>query len=763
MISKTKQIIFYTLFSLTCWLNVSAEVKSAELTSASFVGAKQCQSCHQKEYSAWQGSHHDMAMKHADPESVLGDFDNIEIKDKNGTNRFFRKSAQYWVNIKGPDGQFHDYQIKYTFGYEPLQQYMVEFDDGRVQLIPFAWDSRSKGDGGQRWFNLYPQFTEKHQEFFWTNTGQNWNYMCADCHSTNVNKNFDVEKNQYKTTFSEINVACEACHGAASDHIDWTKNPSSNAKDFLSKGFNRDISKSVKHWVTDKSRANPTTLTPETINHSQQVLVCAQCHSRHVQISNVDHVAKNKFGERYMLSLITSSLYYPDGQIYDEDFVYGSFLQSKMNKNGVVCSNCHDPHSTKLILPEEVVCLQCHQGDYYANKSHHQHEENSAGAQCVNCHMPETTYMQVDNRRDHGWHIPRPDFAKQFNSPDTCLSCHKDKDSDWSDAKLKAWFPNSTIREDDHFAPAFATASFNFPGAAAQLSKIAQTKSYPAIIRASALERMANIPDTNTLIAISRAVKSKESLIRLGAVNGSVQLPAKERWRVIAPLLSDEVLTVRAEAAMALIPLWQSLTEQQKLALQPAINDYIEIQNFNNDRGFSHTNKGNIYAHQGNYQAAEKAYQQSFIIEPYFANAYINLAELYRLQNKPNKVVDTLLTGFDKIPDNGELAYALGLAYIRSKQTSQAAESFAKATSFAPQNASYFYIYGLSLESIDKLKAYKALFSAYGISRSPQHLYALCDMQLRHQSPQAKQCLHKLSAVAPPEAILQLKKQYNFN
>jgi hypothetical protein len=395
---------FYSLIIVTLFVFSAAAAAAKE-----YVGSKQCINCHQEQSQAWQGSHHDKAMSHVSPESVLGDFNGASLTSNTKMNRFFRKGADYWVNIAGPDGELHDYKIKYTFGFEPLQQYMVEFDDGRVQLIPFAWDSRPTNEGGQRWFNLYPDQTKKHQDFFWTNTGQNWNYMCADCHSTNVKKNFDAEKNVYNTTYSEINVGCEACHGAASDHITWTQFEEKNTQ---YSGFKRNMSKSVSSWV---SAPDKNTLMPEKKVESQQTLVCAQCHSRHVQISDKNPIESNALGDRYLLTLINGQRYYPDGQVYDEDYVYGSFLQSKMGQKGVVCSNCHDPHTAELILPEKTVCLQCHQANTYANKKHHNHLDTSEGAMCVNCHMPETTYMEIDKRRDHGWHIPRPDFAKNLN------------------------------------------------------------------------------------------------------------------------------------------------------------------------------------------------------------------------------------------------------------------------------------------------------------------------------------------------------------
>ncbi|MBN4055137.1 deca-heme c-type cytochrome, partial [bacterium AH-315-K03] len=343
MIVKFPYCFFTVLFSVVFLLN-------EKTIAADYVGSKACESCHQSQSDKWQGSHHEMSMRHATTQSVKGNFNNQSFSSSNKQGQFYKKADEYWVNLSDPDGKLKDYQIKYTFGVEPLQQYMVEFDDGRVQLIPFAWDTREAKKGGQRWFDLYPESSQKHQEFFWTNTGQNWNYMCADCHSTHVKKNFTVKDNTYNTTFSEINVGCEACHGPASKHMAWAKHPNDK---LINAGFNRHLGKVVSNW---KPIAGKTTLVAEitpSSNPSQQTVVCAQCHSRHVQISENDYVKSDALGDRYLLNLIDANRYYPDGQVYDEDYVYGSFLQSKMHKNGVVCSNCHDPHSAKLTLPKE--------------------------------------------------------------------------------------------------------------------------------------------------------------------------------------------------------------------------------------------------------------------------------------------------------------------------------------------------------------------------------------------------------------------------
>ncbi len=723
--------------------------------ATAFVGSQQCQGCHQKEFSAWQGSHHEMAMKHANEQSVLANFNNVDFKDAGKTNKFYKKNQQFWVNIKGADGKFHDYQIKYTFGFEPLQQYMVEFEDGRIQLIPFAWDSRAKSQGGQRWFNLYPEFNQSHQDFFWTNTGQNWNYMCADCHSTNVSKNFDVNTNSYKTQFSEINVGCEACHGPASDHLNWAKEPKRSPNKM---GFSRNIGKQVKEW---QHKTGSNTLKPKRIDSSQQTLVCAQCHSRRMQISNNSHIDKNDFGERYLLSLITSDNYYADGQVYDEDFVYGSFLQSKMAKNGIVCSNCHDPHTAKLTMPEETVCLQCHQEQHYSQKSHHQHQSHSTGAQCVNCHMPQTTYMEVDDRRDHGWHKPNPVLAQQVGTPDTCLSCHEDKDSNWSVSYVTQWFGKK--QGEEPFAPIFALADSGYQKITPHLSKIAQSHQYAEIIRASALARMASSPDTNTLIAIARAVKHSDSHIRRGAIDGAINIKPAEKWRILSPLLTDKVLAVRSEAAMALAPLWTKLSTEQKNVLQPALDDYLAIQAFNADRGYAHTNKAIVLGYQNKMPQAFAAYQQSIRIEPYFAPAYVNMAELYKRQGQDKQAIKVLKQGIDANPSDSSIAYNLGLAYIRAKDINKAQHHLQAAAELAKTNAHYYYVYALSLAKNNVKLAEKNMQKAYELSGEPQHLFALCEMQVNRHALEAKQCLISLEKVAPTKVVTSLRQRLSAN
>lgn len=735
-------------------------------SSATYIGSEACIDCHSAEVEAWQGSHHDMAMKHATDDSVLGNFDNQTITHQGKPNRFFRKGHEFWVNIEGPDGQFKDYKISYTFAFEPLQQYMVEFEDGRVQLIPFAWDSRTKSEGGQRWFHLYPDTTNT-DEFYWTNSGQNWNFMCADCHSTNLEKNYDMASNTYSTTWSEINVGCEACHGPASEHVEQAKQAAHSAKANSGKsvqltahyGFDRDLSKSVKEWVYQEGNS---TLQPKDIIHTNQVQTCAQCHSRRTQLNETaDHV-KGSFFDKYRLSLISPELYHHDGQIYDEDYVYGSFLQSAMAEKGVTCTNCHDPHTAELKIAEEAVCSQCHIASEYTPEKHTFHEANTEASKCTTCHMPETTYMEVDPRRDHSWHVPRPDISQHIKTPNVCTSCHEDKTDQWANKQIGQWFPDSKYRNQQHFAVAFYADSIGHRGAEDALAYSAQDSSLSNIIRASSLERLSGNTGKNTLISLARAVKHDDEMIRLGVVQGSSGFPFTDRWQILEPLLTDPVLSIRSETAGALVRYWGEMNPLQKDQIKPALEEYIEIQRFNGDRGFGRTNLGNVYRDLGKHEQAIEYYLGAIKIEPYFENSYANLADLYRALGDEPKALATLKQGIQAQPKSSVLPYSAGLSLLRVKDYDQATRYLKQAAETAQTDPQYWYVYGLALEKSDVLAASQSLHKAYQFSRNPQHLYAQCEVLARNSHipgvPKAfEQCISSLSKVAPPEAINQLK------
>jgi hypothetical protein len=220
--AKKALLILLFLAPMTVHYGCGSKEQQNTARKAEFVTTKVCAGCHAKEYKAWKGSHHDLAMQEASEKTVLGNFADAKFNYAGIASTFLKRDGKFFVNTDGPDGKLADYEIKYTFGVTPLQQYLIQFPGGRLQALGIAWDSRSKERGGQRWFHLYPKENIRAgNPLHWTGIDQNWNYQCAECHSTNLKKRYDASKAVYDTTWSEINVSCEACHGPGSAHVEW--------------------------------------------------------------------------------------------------------------------------------------------------------------------------------------------------------------------------------------------------------------------------------------------------------------------------------------------------------------------------------------------------------------------------------------------------------------------------------------------------------------------------------------------------------------
>ena len=395
--------------------------------AAAYVGSKACAQCHAAESNAWQASQHAVAMQHATARTVLGNFNDATYSFQGVQTRFFRRDDKFFIRTDGPDGQLADFEVKYTFGVAPLQQYLVELPGGRLQAVSVTWDARPREEGGQRWFRQYPTEQLDHtDELHWTRRAQNWNFMCADCHSTQVSKGYEAASDSFKTTYAEISVGCEACHGPGSAHVAWAGRKGTEAGKGLT--VQLDERRGVT-WGRNAATGQPARSKPRTTE--REIEVCAQCHARRAQIAE-GYQPGRPFMDHYLPSLLVPGLYHADGQQQDEVFVWGSWLQSRMHGAGVTCSDCHDPHTQQLRAPGNAVCAQCHDAAKYDAGTHHRHQQGAAGAQCVDCHMPRATYMVVDPRRDHSMRVPRPDASVTLGVPNACNSCHTDRDAQWA-------------------------------------------------------------------------------------------------------------------------------------------------------------------------------------------------------------------------------------------------------------------------------------------------------------------------------------------
>ena len=664
-----------------------------------YVGAATCGSCHAAEFEAWRGSHHDLAMDHATEETVLGDFDDAEITVHGVTSRFFRRDGKFFVHTDGPDGTMQDFEVGYTFGVEPLQQYLVAFPDGRLQALSLTWDTRPSSEGGQRWYHLYPdERIDSDDELHWTGLQQNWNYMCADCHSTNLRKNYDLETDRFASDWAEIDVACEACHGPGRRHVDWARreDPAQRAAE---------PSRGLAVAFHDR-RGVAWPMNPETGQARREggpitrteIQACAACHSRRGLIAE-GRERDPVFLDHHMPAFLTEGLYFPDGQIHDEVYVWGSYTQSKMHAAGVTCSDCHDPHSQQLRAPGSNVCAQCHLPTEFAVTEHHGHPVDSPGADCLGCHMPERTYMGVDDRRDHSMRIPRPDLSLRFGTPNACTQCHTDRDDAWAAEAFAGLFP-AVGEPFQHWTSAFHQAREGQPQAEVSLLAVYGKEGTPDIARATAvLELQAYLSPLSGQV-IQQALRDDSGLVRIAALRVLESLPTANRFPLAGHLLDDPLLAVRTEAARVLAGTPPNQMDvAARGALQRSMKDYFDIQRLNADRPESGFNLANLSMDAGNPTQAEGYYRQSLERDEGFTPSWLNLSELYRNEGMTRESLATLDRGLERNPGDPALLHALGLARVRSGDAEGAVDALRQAAEAAPESARYGYVLGVALHS----------------------------------------------------------------
>jgi hypothetical protein len=430
--------------AVVAWLPPPMQGTATGPSPPAYVGARSCAACHPDETRGWRGSHHDLAMQEPTPEAVLGDFDDARFTRGGVTTLFHRREGRPFVRTDGPDGRLEDYPVAYVFGVTPLQQYLLELPGGRLQALSIAWDSRPAKEGGRRWFHLYPGEEVGHGDVLhWTKPAQNWNTQCAECHSTNLRKGYRLAEDRFVTTFSEIDVSCEACHGPGSRHVEWAERARARGRPPGGEPglLVRFTERRSREWEMDLERgiARPTTL-PET---RPEVETCARCHARRGLLTE-EHRPGRLLAETHRPALLDEGLYYADGQMRDEVYSWGSFLQSRMYAKGVTCSDCHDAHDLKVRVGSDEVCSSCHQPERFATRRHHFHRENGKGASCVACHMRTETYMVVDRRHDHSFRAPRPDLTVSLgpeHAPNTCNDCHRDRPPQWAARAVRRWYP----------------------------------------------------------------------------------------------------------------------------------------------------------------------------------------------------------------------------------------------------------------------------------------------------------------------------------
>lgn len=579
---------------------LSGDLVSSRATKDRYIGSEACGACHAEVLQKWRTSHHAQSMQHASAKTVLGDFNgaSLEVRGKNW--RFFKRGEKFFVSAEGPDASLHDYEVGYTFGVAPLQQYLVAFPGGRQQALSVAWDTEKR-----RWFSLQQGKEVAPTDWLhWTRQGQNWNTMCADCHSTRVSKGFDPERNTFSTRWSEISVGCEACHGPGSEHARWAKNAT-------------------------VAQAPP--------SNRAEVERCAACHSRRAQFAD-QGLPGAPLMDQYLPVLLERGLFHADGQMLDEDFEYHSFTQSKMYAAGVGCTNCHDVHSGELHAQGNALCTRCHAAATFDTPTHHHHLAKAdgtanPGGQCVSCHMPSKAYMVVHVRRDHSLRIPRPDLTAVTWAPSACETCHADKSRGVVVSNFIAWY--GTVKKAE-IGTALSGGRRHELGAEPGLVELFEDSHRPSSVRATALSLLSEYEDEKSKASLERALEDPEPLVRHTAVSHLSNADPNRFVNDLMPLLRDRTRAVRAEAASRLAEVPSgAVPESASAAYRQALAEYVAAQRYMSDMPSGPYNLGNLFVHQGNAVEAEKQYRRAIALDEQFYLAKVNLALLMDGQGRP--------------------------------------------------------------------------------------------------------------------------------
>ena len=710
---------FGLLAALFFYLHKSASLAAAKKTKPSllderdevvyskYAGSKSCRDCHTNAYALWENSHHRLAERHVNPEIDRRFFEPAQvIRHNSQTSEVRIVEGHFEVLAPDLDGQTKPFKVERVIGENPLRQYMTHTDRGRWQVTEIASDP-VRGD----WFNVFGDEDRKPGEWgHWTGRGMNWNSMCAACHNTRLRKNYRQSTDGYETRMAEMGVGCEACHGPMADHVAWQKKHGQ--------------SQLAKHQTPYQRRQ---TLDPtlDKLTKPQWIDTCGMCHSRRGELTG-DFSPGDNFADHHSLVIVDETdIYYPDGQVREEDYEYGSFVGSRMYAAGVQCSDCHEPHSAKTRLTGNQLCMRCHGAPIppapkIDASTHSFHKPNTPGDLCVDCHMPVTTYMQRHPRRDHGFTIPDPLLTKQFGIPNACNRCHNAPTNTvgWALQWVEKWYGTKMERPYRHRAQVIARARQGDNAALPGLLKIAREEKigYWRAVATGLLRRWAHEPQVAEVLL--KQARDTDALVRSMAVRGLDLLQEASGNAVkqtLSALLSDTTRLVRVEAAWAL----RANLDTNTLAGR----DLLRFMQHNSDQPAGLLQIGIFLNDRGKSSEALACFQKAVEWDGGSAPLRHALAVSLSQNGRSQEAVQQLEMACKIAPRDAEYRFKLGLAYNETGRLPEATASLEEAVKLDPQYAQAWYNLGLAYAAAGKLEAaLNALGRAETLSPQSAHI-----------------------------------------
>ena len=661
-----------------------------------------CKACHSDIHHHWIKSDHAQANRLLDPQQDSLPFSNKSLNTGGEQWKFTTKDGKFIITTT--DG---DHTVDMVIGVDPLLQYLTKEDGGRWQSPNAAWDPYKK-----EWFDVFSGDQRTAADWgHWTGRGMTWNTQCAWCHMTDFKKNYNISTDTYNSHWKEMGIGCTQCHGDIASHAD------------KKTGCLIDLAKHKKII----------TKTPERIYEN-----CATCHSRRSEFDD-NFKFGDKFGDHYNLQLPTQPhLYYPDGQVLDEDYVWTSLRISNMGHKGVRCADCHDPHTAKLKLPlkNNTLCLSCHGGGTNGRikgasiinlATHSHHPLGSKGDSCVECHMPHTTYMGRDKRRDHSFHVPDPILTKELNIPNSCNKCHNDKDADWAIKWTNQWYGDkmhTPERKRQRARTRAIAAIYSGNPQSLQLMLNAYATEPNPYWQASLLQILqpwASHPDVQKIAR--QATHHKQSIVRAAAAYLLEFSLDNDKW--LKPMLQDPVKEVRIAAAWAY---------RRNLANDSAIRkELLSSILFTADQPAGAMRMAQLAMDSNKLDEAEKWLKIVVQRDQSSAAAHEYYAILLSQMKRPKEALAQLKLAAKLAPKNARYPYLLALTYAELKQPKQTGEQLKRAVKLNPNYDRAWYNLGLHYASQNKLReAINALLQAEKVNpNSPDYPYARATIHMR--------------------------------
>lgn len=645
--------------------------------AARYAGSASCQTCHEREFSAWRDSHHARAERDFEMPADRAAFAASRARAGDELRLGLDEQGPF-VSLRPRGAAPELLRPLRWIGVDPLRQVLVEAPGGRQQAFDPAFDPK-QGE----WFSIFGRERRARGEWgHWSGRGMNWNSNCAFCHNTAVSKGYESASDSYRTTFVEQGVGCESCHGPLESH----------ARGHAS------------------GRGAGSSGSGSALSSARMLDACGACHARRSELSG-EFRAGDRFDDHFALELPgIGPAFYADGQVHEESYELTSFLASRMHRAGVTCQDCHEPHSSKLLFSGNALCLQCH-ADGKRNSPpidparHTFHAAGSAGDQCVNCHMPQTTYMQRHPRRDHGFTIPDPKLTLEHGVPNACSRCHSDKPTLWAEQAAQKLYGPRLERPTRARALAVAGGARGLPEARSQLLRLIKQEPIGLwrAVSASVLENY--LPDPEIVSALLEAARDDDPLTRVQAVRGLERALPAEGDRVASALrqaLEDPVRSVRIAAAWAL--------RGEVVETSRAGGDLLAFLNFNADQPTGRLQLGGYELARGKATQAVVHLERAVAWDGASAPLRHELAVALSSAGRMDAAIEQLEAAQRLNPTEAQYPYLLGLAQSEAGRLPLAIRAFERAAELNPRFGRALYNLGLAHDHLgDSAAALKAL------------------------------------------------------